>query len=558
MRSGYAYTVVVSGALAACGSSATTSSDAAGFPAPDAAALPVDAAVVPTPDASTVIDPSDAVFDPTFVHRLDITIAPEGWDDIQYNYGAENWWTADLEFDSEPIPNVGIRAFGAYSARPEKTPIKLSFDRNVDGQEFHGLEQLKLDGSAQDAGFLNDPLAAWVLRSLDLPAARQSWVVVYANGERWGFYTAMEPIDDVFVKRWFDGPEGHLYGTTDQRYGQALNPMTPGGPSDWYKPETALGGDGSDIVAASEAIAIGTDEQVAAVVDTEGIMRVSATRVFMGATDSFPADGNNFYLYNHAGRITMIPWDMDVELGGLASHFTNAVEMGLDQPWLWSHYRINTLTGLPYSDTLYARTLAGGWDMAGWLATVMAGPLDWATIDAKVVEFENVIGADACLDRYHSCVAHQRRIADLRMYLHTRLSRLAGAEVATCPPSDGRTYADGGGAVVGDSTSWGPGFVINGQHHCAGVFAGAPRTITTTVVAGNLAGAVGMADWNQQCNGTSVFKVVQGGVTLWQSPAIGAYQDAVPFDVAVAAGTVTLSTTLTGGCAQAAWVDLAQ
>lgn len=503
------------------------------------------------------VDPSDAVFDPSVVHRIDIEIDPAAWYDIQYNYSAETWWTANLSFDGEAVPDVGIRAFGAGSQVAGKTPIKLSFDRVVEGQEFRGLEQLKLDGSTQDAGFLNDPLAAWVLRELDLPAARMSWATVYANGEQWGFYVVMEPIDDVFLRRHFSDDEGPLYGTWDWRYGQGLNPITWGGPLDWYVPQTKVETDGSDIVAAMAAVASGTDEELAATVETEPFQRISATRAMMGAIDMFAADGNNFYLYNHQGRITMIPWDMDADLG-YPGYFVNAVEMGLEEPWLWSHARYNPVTGALYSDPLYARTLASGWDLQGWVETATSGPLDWATIDAKVVEFAATIHDAACDDSYHGCSSHERRVADLRMFLHARLSRIAGAEVADCPETTALSFTSGGVAVPADVTYWGPGFVINGEHHCNGVYAGAPAVLVATVDGGTLSGAVGQHDWVQYCSGSSVFSVSQGGVVLWQSEAVGAYENAVPFEVSVAAGEVSLSTTLSGNCAAASWVGVGQ
>lgn len=412
------------GSLAgACGSSPEAAELDAATTAP-----PIDAAAAPADAPPPPPDPSDAVFDPTFVHRIDITIDPAAWTDIQEDPWSENWWTAtDVAIDGEHVADVGIRAYGAYSRRVNKTPIKLSFDRNVAGREFRGLEQLKLDGSTQDPGFLNEPLGASVLRALGIPAARMTWAVVYANGARWGFYIVEEPVDDVFVGRWFDGPEGALYGTTDYHYGQALNPMTVHGPLEWFSPDTAVGGDGSDIVAATEAIATGTDAELDALVDTDGIMRLSVTRAMFGDTDSFAADGNNFYLYNHAGRITVLPWDMDIAFGGLPGYYTSALEMGLEQPWLWSHYRINSLTGEPFEDTLYARTLARGWDVAGWVQQVLAGPLAPATVDAQVEAWAALIADDACADNFHSCQAHTDRVAQLRAFLADRLARLAAA-----------------------------------------------------------------------------------------------------------------------------------
>ena len=82
--------------------------------------------------------------------------------------------------------------------------------------------------------------------------------------------------------------------------------------------------------------------------------------------------------------------------------------------------------------------------------------------------------------------------------------------------------------------------------------------LTTEVASGTLTGQVGNHDWNQACSGTTVFALSQGGTTLWQSDPISPYVDAVPFSVAVNAGTVLLSTTVSGNCAAAAWVGLEQ
>ncbi len=500
---------------------------------------------------------SDAVFDTTVVHSIDFDMDPASWADIQYNYPAEVWWPADFRFDGELVANVAVRAFGAGSQVAGKTPIKVSFDRNVPGQEFRSLEQLKLDGSTQDAGFLNDPLAAWVVRELDLPAARMSWATVSINGEPWGFYIVMEPIDDVFLRRWFDEDAGPLYGTWDWRYGQGLNPITWGGPLDWYVPQTSAETDGSDIVAAMTAVATASDDELAEVVEIEPFQRISTTRAMMGAIDMFAADGNNFYLYNHNGRITMIPWDMDADLG-YPGYFVNAVEMGLEEPWLWSHARANPVTGATYSDPLYARTLASGWDLAGWVDTVTAGPLDWEMVDAQVVAFAATIGDAACDDNYHACSSHQRRIADLRMFLHTRLSRIAGTEVADCPAPSPLVFDSAGVPVVPDITYWGPGFVVNGEHACRGVYAGGTNALATTVLAGTLSGKVGLHDWVQSCPGPVVFSISQGATALWQSEPIGDYVDAVFFSVPVVAGVVTLSTTLQGGCSAAVWMGVEQ
>jgi hypothetical protein len=90
------------------------------------------------------------------------------------------------------------------------------------------------------------------------------------------------------------------------------------------------------------------------------------------------------------------------------------------------------------------------------------------------------------------------------------------------------------------------------------VWAGGVATLTTTVAAGTLAGAVGVHDANGACQGGVGFVVSQGGSVLFDSGMVAPYTDARAFAVAVAAGDVTLTTTPGGACATGAWLGLTQ
>ncbi len=505
------------------------------------------------------VDPTDRVFDPSVVHEIDLDLAPAEWADVRDNPAAENWWEASFTMDGEVVERVGIRSFGAGSQVAGKPNIKLAFDRNVDGQDFRGLEQLKLDSSTQDAGFLNEFVATSVLRSVDLPAARTTWARVRANGEEVGFFVVLEPVDDVFLRRWFGNDDGNLYGTWDWRYGQGLNVITWGGPLDWYVPQTKVETDGSDIVAAVSAVNFGSDDEFAAAVDVDQFTRVSVTRAALGAIDAFAADGNNFYLYDDGGQFKLVPWDLDADCG-YPYYMSNALYMDLREPWLLSHARYNPVTGALYSDPVHARAMAMGWDVEGWMDGLWSGPLDWGTLDGMVAEAAALIAEDACDDTYHGCSAHRQRAADLRLFLHSRLSYLAGGEVVDCGPSQTPVVSGtvGYGELGLDESAWGPGLVVNGQHYCHGILAWAPSSLVAQVPGGTLAASVGLHDWNYACGDGAVFSVSQGGTALWTSDTIVQYQDALAFSVPVAAGEVRLDVAALGtaDCDAAAWLDL--
>ncbi len=506
-------------------------------------------------DSDTEEDEADAVFDLGAVHRVDLTMADADWLQVRDNPGTEAWYAADFAWDGESMPNIGVRAFGQGSVVAGKPPLKLDFDRYEAGAQWRGLEQIKLDSSTQDAGFLNEVVGTRALRALDLPAARTGWAQVYVNGALAGLFVVMEPIDDQFVQRWFGDDSGPLYGMGTWMYGQGLNPITWGTVLDWYEPQTSVGGDGSEILAAIEATASGTDEAFAAAVDVDRFTRIAVTRSAMGAIDQFAADGNNFYLYVDDGRITPIAWDLDADLG-YPYYFTNALEMGLEEPWLWSHARYNPVTGAVYSDPVHARAVAAGWDVDAWLNRLLTGPLDWETLDAQTAGYAAILHEAACTDTYIPCASFEHRVIDLRFFLHTRLARLAGAEVARCESAPAWDVRSVEGAATVGASAWGPGFMVGGVHACHGIYAPAPSQVVLTVHAGTLSGGAGVHDQNMNPSAGMHFEIRQDGATLWEHTAL-AYEEAALFSVPVSEGTVVLvATGSTPAYDGASWVDL--
>ncbi len=519
------------------------------------------------PDAP---DPSEEIFDVGQVRDVELTMAPEDWADIRDDPWAKNWHEAEFRWDDESVTGAAVRAFGHGSLTTGKPSLKISFDRLTPGQEWRGLDELKLDNSRQDVGFLSERIATAVLRDAGLPAARTGWAQVAVNGEAVGFFVVLESIDDRFVQRWFGHDDGHLYSTNEHYWGQGLNPI-PEDPLTWYEPQTSAGGDAWDLVELSQVVATGSDEELLAALDLEQFAAISITRSVMGSLDAFSADGNNFYLYDDDGLWKLIPWDFDVDLG-YPYYFETALAVDLRAPWTSSPWSYNCMSYEDYQDPVLQRALALGFDPDALVEELLQGPLEWGSISAAVAEAADLIGPYVEQDAlgygpYFAC-----RQADLRLFLHTRLCALAGQEVALCPePEDGVLRAAdlspsgsvGWGSLLTDSTNWGPGFVVNGLHHCTGLFAHAPSSVSLQVPEGygRLRGLVGLQDWNRStvCDDGATFHVLQEGVELWSSGSVNGYQDAVAFeDIAVEPGALTLEVRENGGysCDTSCWLDL--
>lgn len=508
------------------------------------------------PDAP---DPTDAVFDPRRIREIELTLAPSDWSEVRDNPWAKTWVTGDFSSEGQVLGEVGVRAFGAGSLRAGKPSLKLSFDRDVPGQTWLGLDEVKLDNSSQDVGFLNEFVATSAMRRADVPASRTGWARLTVNGAYAGFFVLLESVDDRFVKRWFGHDDGPLYSMNAHHWGNGLNPMDD--PLYWYEPETSYGGDGEGLRAAANALASGED--VGDLIDLEGFFTESIARSIMGSLDSFSADGNNFYLFVDDGRVRIIPWDFDVDLGSY--YPTTALAVDPLQPWLTSPWSYNSATHAPYTDPVLLAGLDDGLDPDALIHELLSGPLSWSVMDADAVEGAKLIADAVHEDVFGYGPSFDRRRHDLRLFLHARWSALLGEDAADCTPPEGVPLADlgptgtvGWGSLLVDETNWGPGFTVAGEHTCTGLFAHAPSTVSIHVTQGTLTGAVGLQDWFQACGDGAEFAIEQDGQTLWSSPVLHNYDPAEPFSVAVQDGSVQLLSAagLTYSCDTSTWLGV--
>jgi hypothetical protein len=516
----------------------------------------VEVAVEVIPDAP---DPTDAVFDPTRIREIELTLAPSDWTEVRDNPWAKTWVTGEFSSEGQVLGEVGVRAFGAGSMRAGKPSLKLSFDREVRGQTWQGLDEVKLDNSSQDVGFLNEFVATAAMRRAEVPASRTGWARLTVNGSHAGFFVLLESVDDRFVKRWFGHDDGPLYSMNAHNWGNGLNPMED--PLYWYEPETSFGGDGEGLRAAADALASGVD--VERFVDLEGFFTESIARSIMGSLDSFSADGNNFYLFVDEGRVRIIPWDFDVDLGGY--YPTTAMAVDPLQPWLTSPWSYNSATHAPYTDPVLLAALDAGFDPDALIHDLLTGPLSWAAMDADAVEGAKLIADAVHEDVFGYGPSFDRRRHDLRLFLHARWSALLGEDAADCVEPQGTPVADlqptgavGWGSLTVDASNWGPGFSVAGEHTCTGLFVHAPSTVSISVAAGELTGSVGLQDWFQACGDGAEFAIEQNGQTLWSSEVLHNYDPAEPFSVTVEDGTVLLQSTAgqTYNCDTSVWLGV--
>ncbi len=166
---------------------------------------------------STGADYETTLFDTGFVHRIDIRISEEDWQDLLADPVEKTKYKVDIEIDGEEIKDVSFSTKGNSSlvfvaADPESSrySFKVSFGKYVDGQTYHGLNKLNLNNSFRDATYLKEYFSYEMFRQVGVPAPLVSYVWLTVNGSDYGLYLAVEDESESFLDRAYDG-NGVIY-----------------------------------------------------------------------------------------------------------------------------------------------------------------------------------------------------------------------------------------------------------------------------------------------------------------------------------------------------------
>ncbi|MBC5625375.1 CotH kinase family protein [Clostridium sp. NSJ-49] len=160
----------------------------------------------------------DTVLDKDNITNINIEIADSDWEDLKENATAEEYYEANVTINGETFYSVGVRAKGNSSlsniAKDDTTDrysLKIKFDKYVDGQTYNGIEKLALNNNYQDPTYMKEYLSYEIYESLGVSTPEYSYASISINGEPWGFYLAIEDIDERYIEKYYGSVEGNLY-----------------------------------------------------------------------------------------------------------------------------------------------------------------------------------------------------------------------------------------------------------------------------------------------------------------------------------------------------------
>ena len=277
-------------------------------------------------------DPGGWLYTLDAVTGIDLIFSLESWEALSVD--AYTKVRADIVINGDRVNDIGVRLkgrYGSYRDLSDKAGFLVDFNYFVQGQTFHGLEQLNLNNMVQDPSYLHDYMAYQVYGLLEVPCPRvgYAWVTVQVLQEEstifdwdYGLYANVEAYDDVFLSRVFEEPDGRLY---DGDYW-----MSPDW--SWYSLvdfheelhdyfELDEGEDVGleDIRAITAALDVHRFlpdfyEVVDPLVDLDQYTRIWAAEAWVGQYDGYAYNRNNFRVYfdpGNEGRAIFMPWDHD-------------------------------------------------------------------------------------------------------------------------------------------------------------------------------------------------------------------------------------------------------
>lgn len=175
----------------------------------------------------------NSLFSTNSIIDVDVSISESDWEDLLKNAISEEYYSCDVTVNGTEYKNVGFRAKGntslsmVASSDSDRYSFKISFDEYVDGQNCDGLSKLVLNNNYSDATMMKEAICYDMFAFLGADASLYNYAKVSINGEYYGIYLALEPVEESFAMRNYGTNYGELYKPDSMELGG------PGKMKDW-------------------------------------------------------------------------------------------------------------------------------------------------------------------------------------------------------------------------------------------------------------------------------------------------------------------------------------
>jgi len=93
----------------------------------------------------------------------------------------------------------------------DRYSFKIEFDHYITGQTWLGLDKLAMNNMQGDATYLKEYLSYDIMDYVGVESPLYAFTDISVNGKTWGFYLAVECLEDSYAKRVYGNDHGQLY-----------------------------------------------------------------------------------------------------------------------------------------------------------------------------------------------------------------------------------------------------------------------------------------------------------------------------------------------------------
>lgn len=395
------------------------------------------------------IFPKDKVID------VKITLDEEDFQDMLDNASEEEYKEASVNYNGQQFDHVGIRTKGNLSLRSvvssdsDRYSFKISFDEYIN-QQLGGISKINLNNNYSDATYMREFLTYELAESVGLPTPGFSYVNVYVNDELWGFYLAIEQVDEAYLNRNFGNSTGALYKAEMTGVGSDLTWL--GDDLNSYSGLVMKSEKSNNDILIDMLDELNNGSDYEKVLNVDNVLKYIALNVAASNMDSYlGSNKQNYYLYEDNGIFNVLPWDYNMAFGGFGG--TNLL---IDEP----------TQGAVAERPLIAKLLEVDEYKEQYhqiLSEMINGYLKEENITARIQELQELISSHVKNDPrpFYSYEEYEQSLPTLTSFIASNNESIANQLDGTSPSSGDGSGSGGGMGGPGGGGNRGMGREMN-------------------------------------------------------------------------------------------------
>ena len=285
---------------------------------------------------------------------VQIEMDPDDFQNMLDTAMEEQYTSATVVINGERFENVGIRPKGnstltqiVNNPNTDRFSFKIKLDEYIDGQNYQGMTKIVLNNNMSDTTYLKEFMSYELMEYMNVPTPMHAFSNISVNGETWGLYLFVEPIEESFIERVYQTVEGNLY-KPESKYGvpfddpegdaKVLSLVYQGEDVSLYEEITSSAvfkqtntEDYNKLI--NFIRTMDTGENLESVMNVEEFARYFAVNTFLVNLDHYSGHMlHNYYLYENQGVFEILPWDYNLSFGKLEISAEEEINFQIDKP----------------------------------------------------------------------------------------------------------------------------------------------------------------------------------------------------------------------------------